>query len=244
MTSLSLIEAEAQRLVGRLPESQRLVQQHALVVLCETHWHSLRGPQPVTPLAQTLWSVTPPLADLLMDFYAGGDSRLDEILSGRNLARAMALLVLAEIERANESGVHIAHEPMMAFETVQPPIALLERIAALLRGTLEPPRLHPHDKQHDAMWKALAVIAAHTRRLDLAAVLEVIRLLSVPTDQADFVFDAALENLRDEVAEVGIHFVNIDDDHIHFNQHGHAHKPLRARRLGEMLMEIRLTWLG
>lgn len=162
MPSLALIETEAQRLVGRLPESRRLAQQTALVDLCETHWHSLRGPQPETPLAQTLWSVTPPLADLLTDLYAGGDARLGEVLLESHLARGLALLVLAEIERGNEAGVHIAHEPMMAFETAPPPIALLERITALLRGTLKPPRLHHHDKHHDSMWKALAVIAAHT----------------------------------------------------------------------------------
>ena len=244
MTSLSLIEAEAKRLIGRLPESKRLAQQNALVVLCETHWHTLRGPQPDTPLARMLWSITPPLADLLMDLYVEGDSRLDEILFGRNLARAMALLVLAEIERTNEVGAHIAHEPMMAFETAEPSIAQLEHFTALLRGTFEPPRLHHHDKKRGAMWNTLTMIAAHTRRLDLAAVLEVIRLLSIPTDHADFIFDASLEKLRDEVAEVGIRFMNIEDDHIHFEQHGHVHKPLRARRLGEMLIEIRLSWLG
>ncbi len=244
MPSLSLIETEARRLLGRLPESRRLAQQGVLVELCEAHWHALRGAQPATPLAQALWSITPPLADLLLDLYAGGDARLDEVLSGCRLARGLALLVLAEIECANEAGVHIAHEPMMAFEIAPPPMALLERITALLRGTLEPPRWHHHDKHHDAMWKALVVIASDTHRVDLPAVLEVIRLLSVPTDQAGFVFDQALEKLRDDVAAVGIRFLAADDDHIHFEQYGHTHKPLRARRLGEMLLEIRQSWLG
>ena len=90
----------------------------------------------------------------------------------------------------------------------------------------------------------MAVIAAFTRRLDLPAVLEVIRLLCVSTDQAGAGSDMALEKLREEVAEVGIRFLNIEDDRIHFEQHGHVHKPLRARRLGEMLLEIRQWWLG
>lgn len=242
MTSLSFIETEAHQLVRRLPESRRLTQQAALVELCETHWRSIRGPQPDTPLAQSLWTVTPPLADLLMDLYARGDAQLVDLSPGKDLARGLALLVLAEIERGNEAGVHIAHEPMMAFDTIPPPIALLERITALLQGRLEPPLLHRHDKHHNSMWKALAVIAAHTRRLDLPAVLEVIRLLTVSADQT--ASDAALEKLRHEVAEVGIRFLHIDDDHVHFEQHGHAHKPIRARRLGEMLFEVRQMWLG
>lgn len=235
-----MIETEAQRLVGRLPESQRRVLQDELIDRCEAHWHALRGPQPDTPLAQALWSVTPPLADLLLDLHAVGDVRLAELLPGSKLAGGLALLVLAEVERGNEEGVHVAHEPMMAFETVPPSTEWLERVGALLRGTLEPPRLHPHDKHHDAMWKALAVIAAHSRRLDLPAVLAVIRLLTAPPAIAD----AALEELRDAVAEVGIRFLKIDDDHVHFEQHGHPHKPVRARRLGEMLLEIRQLWLG
>ncbi|NIQ11099.1 MAG: hypothetical protein GWO23_16160, partial [Gammaproteobacteria bacterium] len=100
------------------------------------------------PLARALWSVTPPLVDLLLDLYAENDARLNEFFSPGHLSRGLALLVMAEIERGNEAGVHIAHEPMMAFEGASPPAALLERIADLLRGTLEPPLLHRHDKQH------------------------------------------------------------------------------------------------
>ncbi|NIQ11098.1 MAG: hypothetical protein GWO23_16155, partial [Gammaproteobacteria bacterium] len=58
-------------------------------------------------------------------------------------------------------------------------------------------------KQHDAMWKALAVVAAHTRRLDLPTVLEVIQLL-ITKEQA--VADAAVAKLREDVAQVGISF--------------------------------------
>jgi hypothetical protein len=244
MTSLSLIETEARRLVGRLPESRRLAQQTALVELCEMYWHALRGPQPESPLSRALWSITPPLADLLMDLYAAGDSRLAAVLPGGRLAKGMALLVLAEIERGNETGVHVAHEPMMAFESASPPDVLLERIRALLVGTFEPPRLYAHDKHHDAMWKAMAIIAASTRRLDLPAALEVVRLLCIPTDQASSNVDAAVVRLREEVAVVGIRFLTIEDDHVHFTLHGHTHKPIRVRHLGEMLLEIRQIWLA
>ena len=243
MPSLSQIESEAQRLVGRLPELRRRTLEAALIELCESHWQKLRGPEPASPLAQALWSVTPPLADLLIDLYAAGDAQLDEILPAHNLANGHALLVLAEIERGNEEGVHLAHEPMMAFETAPPPTSWLERIAALLRGTLAPPRLHRHD-HHMALWKALTIIASHIKRLDLPAVLQVIRLLTTPADKLAASHDEALEKLRDDVLEAGICFLGIDDDHIQLEQHGHEHKPVRARQLADMLLEIRQKWLG
>lgn len=243
MTSLSLIETEAQELVKRLPESRRSALQTALVELCEAHWYILRGPQPATQLALTLWSITPPLADLLIDLYAAGEARLHEVLPGHDLARGMALLVLTEVQRGNEVGVHIAHEPMKAFESVSPPASWLNRIAALLRGNLDAPHLH-HFSRQDALWQALTVIAAHTKRLDLPAVLAVIRLLTVPADQSIEPADAALEILRQDVDKAGIHFLNVEDDFIHYEQHHHVHKPVRTRQLGERLLEIRQQWLG
>lgn len=240
MPSLSLIETEAQRLLRSLDEPQRSEMQSALVDLCESHWQELRGPEPTTPLEQALWSITPLWVDLLIDLYVTDDGRLDFILPRHHMARAMALLVLAEVQRGNEAGVQMSHEPMMVFEMEQPPLPWLERIASLLRGTLAAPLLHPHDG-HGALWKALAVIAAHTKRLDLAAVLSVTKLLTTPG--ADTHYDEALEALRQEILETGIRFLGTDDDRIHFEQHDHAHKPVRARELGEMLLEIRHKWL-
>lgn len=126
---------------------------------------------------------------------------MNEVLLGRDLARGLALLVLAEIQCGNEAGVHIAHEPMKAFETV-PPTSWFNRIAALLRGNLDAPHLH-HFSQHDALWKSLTMIAAHTKRLDLPAMLEVIRLLTVPADQSVVPADAALETLRHDADKTG-----------------------------------------
>jgi len=79
----------------------------------------LRGPQPPQALAQTLWSVTPPLAELFVDMQRSGDARLADLLAGLKPARALAALVLAEIERGNAEGVHIAYEAMMLFESPQ-----------------------------------------------------------------------------------------------------------------------------
>lgn len=238
MPSISLVAIEARRLNKQLKETRRHRLQEALVELCEAHWQELRGPQPTSPLERALWSITPPWSDLLIDLYAAGDPRLHGVLPRSDLAQGLALLVLAEIERGNEAGVHIAHEPMMAFETAAPPAAWLERISSLLRGRLAAPPLHLHDSS-EPLQKALGVIAVHTGRLDLPAVLEVISLLAETRDQSVAPQDEALETLRREVYDVGIRFLGIDGDLIHLEQHDHAHKPVRSRQLGEMLLELR-----
>ncbi len=242
MPSLSLIATESQRLLKHVKEANRDALQEELADLCEVHWHELRGPQPTTPLALAMWSITPSWSDLLLDLYAAGDARLTELLPGSSLTKGLALLVLAEIERGNEAGVYIAYEPMMAFETTPPPANWLEHITSLLRGTLEPPVLHRHDS-HESLWKALAVMTAHTRRLDLPAALQVITLLTTSQDQAPSVSETSLETLRHDTLEIGIRFLSVEDNHINLEQHGHAHKPVRIRQVGEMLLEIRKKWL-
>ena len=76
MPKLYLIEAEARRLAGKLPESKRRALQEALIELCEAHWRDIRGPEPTTHLARALWSVSPPLAELFVDLHAAGAARL------------------------------------------------------------------------------------------------------------------------------------------------------------------------
>jgi hypothetical protein len=240
--SLSLIETEARQLIRRMPESRQRALQAALMQLCEDHWRSIRGKQPLTRLAQTLWAITPPLTDLFIDLYAKVDTRLLEMLPEPVFTRGLALLVLTEIERGNEAAVHLAHEPMMAFESMPPSTDWLVRNSALLRGTLEPPLIHPHDK-HGVLWRALAAIAAQTRRLDLPAIREVIRLLSESVDPHAMLPDADLDSLRHAVAQAGIRFLAVEDDHIRFSQHEREHEPVRTRQVGELLQELRQRWL-
>jgi len=237
MPKLSLIESEAARFVGRMPESKRRTLQQALVDLCEAHWLEIRGPEPATPLAHALWSVTPPLADLLADLHAAGDARLDGVLQGRKAAQGFALLALAEIERGNAEGVRVAHEPMMLFDSVAAGARYAESVAAALRGKGEALHWHPHAPK-PALWKALACIAAHTWRCDLGVMMRVIGLLAA--DQAG---DEALEQLRKKLGEAGVHFLGIDDDRVRLEVHGHPHPPVSAKQLGDMLGEIRQGWL-
>jgi hypothetical protein len=239
MPKLSLIESEAARLVGRMPEARRRGLQQALLDLCDAHWPEIRGPEPATPLAHALWSIAPPRADLLVDLVAAGDSRLQALLGPRP-AQGFALLVLAEIERGNAEGIRIAHDPMMLFDSPAAGARYAEGVAAALRSGGTARHWHSHDAK-PALWKALACIAAQTGRCDLAAVMGVIGVL-VSRPAADLPADAELEALRSTLDETGVHFLGVDDGHVSFTLHGDAHPPASAKQVAEMLGEIRPVW--
>jgi len=239
MTKLSQIAFEAERLVGRMQETRRLALQRQLVDLCEARWLALRGPEPTTPLAYALWSVTPPLADLFADLYTAGDAQLNDVLGGHRPAWGLALLALAEIARGNAEGARLAYEPMMAFESANAGTRLAGRMAAFLRGELAWPALHKHSQQ-PPLWTALAVIAARTGRCDLEVVLEAIRLLAASRDSSD----AALEQLREALAAAGVSFLAVEDGQVRFARHGHEHKPATPGQLAEMLIDIRQKQIG
>jgi hypothetical protein len=234
MPKLSFIEAEARRRAGRLPGPQRESLQQALIGKCEEHWRELRGPQPATPLAHALWSVSPPLAELFVDLQASGDARLVDTLDGLPPARALALLVLAEIERGDAEGVHIAHEAMMALDTPVAGRVYGERISAALRNALPVPR-RPRGAR-EPLGKALAAIVAYTGRHDSRALVAAIRLLAMPDNVGA---DEALAQLRTAVEETGVRFQAIEGDMIRFELHGRAHKPVSLKRLSDLLAEIR-----
>lgn len=239
MPKLALIESEAMRLVGRLPEPSRRAQQQALIDLCDAHWLELRGAEPAAPLAHALWSIAPPSADLLADLVATDDGRLGGLL-GAKTARGFALLALAEIERGDEEGIRHAHAPMMLFERPAAGARYAERVSAALRGTAPPPHLHAHTGQ-PPLRKALECIAGHTGRTDLAGVLGVIGVL-VARPAAGEAADAQRDALRTRLADTGVAFLGIDDGHVLCAVHGHESPPVRTRLLGEMLGELRDAW--
>lgn len=235
MPKLSLIQSEAMRLVGRLPEARWRAQQRALIELCEAHWAEMRGPEPAVPLAHALWTAAPPRADLLADLVAAGDGRLEDLLGGKT-ARGFALLALAEIERGDEEGIRLAHAPMMLFDSPAAGERYAEAVAAALRRAAPAPP-HTHAGK-PPLWNALACIAAHTGRTDLAAALRVIGVLAAHRAPGDTP-DAQLDALRTCVSGTGVAFSGVDDGHVRFAVHGEEHPPVRTRQLGEMLGEIR-----
>jgi hypothetical protein len=151
------------------------------------------------------------------------------------------LLVQVEIEHGNEEGIRLAHDPMMLFDSPAAGARYAEGVAAALRG--ERAALHGNHESKPAPWKALARIAAHTGRYDLAGVMRVIGVLA-SRPAADAGIDAELEALRHILDATGVHFLRVDDDHVHSTLHGHAQPPVSTRQLGVMLGEIRQAGRG
>lgn len=233
MTSLASIEAEASKLVGRLPESRRRPLQEALVELCATHWQELRGAEPATPLAQGLWATVPPLADLCANLYAQHDERLYRILQRRDPAQAFALLALAAIEHADAEGARLAYEPMMLLDTPAAGDIHAQRVAALLHGELNLPRLRRHTST-PPLEKALRLITTHTGRYDLHAVMLILGLLAGPPQP-----DPDLAQIRLALEEAGIRFTAVDGRRVHFALHGEPRPPATLHRLSEVLEALR-----
>lgn len=238
MPKLSFVAAEAERLLGHMQESRRLALEQALTELCESHWHELRGHEPTTPLAHAMWSTTPPLADLLADLYIAGDARLDEVLQGRRPGWGLALLVMAEIGQGNAQGARVAHQPMMAFESEKAGMGMARNMSDLLHGRIEIPHLHKHE-QRLPLWRALGLIVVSVGRCDLKAVIEVIRLLADMTAS-----DPALKELRNALDEIGIRFLDVDETHVSYTQHGHEHKPTTINQIGDTLFAFRQALIG
>jgi hypothetical protein len=238
---LSFAAAEARQLVGRFPEAKRRALQAELVELCEARWGEIRGPEPATALAHALWTSVPPLADLFVDLHAGSDARLENFLDGSRPSRPLALLLLAEIERGDIEGAHIAHEAMMTFESAAAGRIYEQRVARALRGALEARPLHRHSSR-EPLWKALATIAAHTGRHDLKALTAVIGLLAAASPGAQA--DPALERLREAIDELGVRFLGVNARTVHVELHGREHRPASRKHLADILAEIRQQRLG
>jgi len=244
MPALSFIAAQAESVVGHLPEARQSALTQALAELCEARWRELRGAEPASMLAHALWSVTPPLADLFADLYAAGDPRLDHVLQGHKPVLGLALLVLAQLARGDAEGARVAYEAMMVFEIDAAAASYANAVAAALRGRLAWPSSHSYTHQ-PPLWKALAFVAAHTGRGDLKAIIEVIRLLAAGPPSAGEPEAESLERLRNVLLyEQGLRFIGIDEREILFEQHGHAHKPATIRHAEDALIEIRQAWLA
>jgi hypothetical protein len=72
----------------------------------------------------------------------------------------------------------------------------------------------------------------------------VIRLLAAEPAPAGLPSDEALERLRSALHDLGVHFLGIDENQIRYEQHGHAHKPVSLKQLGDALIEIRQAQLA
>lgn len=238
--SLSLIESEARRLVRRLSGQRLRTRQKALEDLCGERWAEVRGPEPATGLARSLWRIEPPLAHLFVELYEAGDPRLEDLLGSLNAAQGLALLVLAEVGRGDADAVHIAYDAMRHFE-VGAEQACIARVKETARWMGEP---QPAGRQGARLLHAgplhrgVAAIVAETGRPDWRAVLEAIGILASGRDGA--ADDPHAARILSALERLGLAFVQVDHHRIRYSLHG-AEKSITPERLAEALAQVRMT---
>lgn len=240
MTQLSILEAEARRVVGRRPPHRLEAAQAALVALCEAHWPEMRGARPPTLLCDAVWALPPPLADLFVHLHATGDARFAEVLGPLAPAQGLALIVLAEIGRGSAEGARRAFEAMMPFQSPASAEAHAREVMAGLAGGKALPASWVRHGHRPALWRAIGVVAMHIGRCDLPAVLEAIRLLAEvqahPDAHAD---DLPLQSLLAALDELGVVFRGLEDAHLLYLLRGKEKAPVPVQRLHEVLQEVR-----
>lgn len=186
-----------------------------------------------------MWLICPPLADLFLDLYISGDSRLEELLSGMGHGRGLALLALEETEEGEAEEMRILHEPLMLFGSESMGRDYAGKVSSLLRGEIAFPAEHPHSSK-PPIFKAVSLIARRTGRCDSPAVIAAMGLLSAPP----LPLDDGLEKLREEISGMGFLFLGVDDDHVRYRLRGREKKPASKRQVAEILSEIRSSWIA
>ena len=234
MTSLLTLDAEARRTLRRLPARRGQALQASLIALCEAHWPEMRGPEPASRVEKALWVTPPHLADLFVHLHAVADPRLEEILDHLAPPQALALLVLAEIERGDAEGARFAYAAMRVFES---PAAVTGHVHASLTvsGKHEAWLIHAH---RPALWRAVVGLAMQTRRRDTKAVLEVVRQLAqIQANPVDLNDDPGTRLALGMLREVGVTFLGVEGDSLRYALRGEEQEPVRTRKLAEMLAE-------
>lgn len=239
LVKLSLVEAEARRLVGRLPEDGLRSRGESLRQLCEARWPELRGPEPSSPLARALWHAQPTLAHLFVDLCAAGDPKLAAVLGRLTPAQGLAVLLLAEIERGDAEGARSAYEGMMLFQSPRARDVYSLRILAGLRGERGNARTWHRHSSRPPLWKAIAAITAETRRYDLKAAVEVLRFLAgIQAGATDAGEDEATKRLLEALRSLDVTFLRVEQDRIHYELRGTERKPISMRDLADILSDV------
>jgi hypothetical protein len=240
MTKLSLMESEARRHLGRMPEQELEALQRTLIRLCEDHWSDIRGPEPAAGLARAMWAVTPHCADLIVDLYGYSDSRFTEAIGYFPPIRALAALVLAEIERGDAEGARLAYEAMMLFESPQARDIHTDSVRSRLRGVkTEHGRWHKH-AHHDPLFKAVAMISWQTGRSDFQATIVAIEYLAaIQASPAASMDDREVMGILEFLRNMDLVFQGLEHGRIHYTLRGEPRRPVSNKRLEEILAQIR-----
>lgn len=235
MTKLLIIDAEARRVLGRLPQPRMQALRTSLAALCEGSWPKIRGPEPATRLAQALWEIPPHLADIFEHLYAIADPHLGEVLGHLTPPQALALLVLTEIERGDAEGARSAYAAMRRFEL---PAAGMAHVRAMLTSSGGAPGARLRHAHRPALWRAVVGLAVQTGRWDTKAVIESIRQVAqTQASPAGLADEPDMQRILDMLRELGVTFLGVEGDYLSYAVRGEEREPVRCKQLAEMLAE-------
>jgi len=236
MTKLLIIDAEARRVLGRLPQPRMQALQTSLATLCEANWPKIRGPEPTTRLAKALWEIPPHFADIFEHLYGIADPRLMEVLEHLTPPQALALLALTEIERGDAEGARSAFAAMRLFES---PAAGMAHVRATLTSSGgHAPEASLRHAHRPALWRAVVGLAVQTGRWDTKAVIESIRQVAqTQASPAGLADEPDMKRILDMLRELGVTFLRVEGDHLIYAVRGEEREPARCKQLTEMLAE-------
>ena len=236
MTKLLIIDAEARRVLGRMPLPRLQARQTSLLAACRAAWPEIRGPQPAGRLAKALWEISPHLADIFLHLYGSADKRLFPALAHLAPAQALALLALAEIERGDAEGARIAYAEMRRFESPEAGMAHVRAILSQPGG--HAPEAWLRHAHRPALWRAVVGLALQTGRWDSKAVLESIRQVAQAQSAAARMADEPdMARILDMLRELGVSFLGVSEDQVSYAVRGEEKEPVRRKQLAEMLAE-------
>jgi hypothetical protein len=165
---------------------------------------------------------------------------LAEILDSLRPAQALALLVLAEIDRGDADGAHAAYEAMMPFESPAARDAHTRSVMAeFTPGRARTNDWSKHGHRHP-LWRAIAAIITHIGRYDLAALLEAIRLLArAQANPSEYGDDPELKSLLEAMRSLGVIVRGVQGSRLQYSLRGEAKQPVPLKRVADMLVEVR-----
>jgi len=236
MTKLLIIDEEARRVLGRLPLPRMQALQASLAALCDAGWPQIRGPEPTTRLAKALWEIPPHYADIFVHLYGVADPRLLQILEHVSPAQALAVLVLAEIERGDAEGARRAFAAMRLFES---PAAGMDYARAILTTSgMHAPEARLMHAHRPALWRAVVGLAAETGRWDTKAVMECIRQVAqTQASPAGLAGGPDMQRSLEMLGELGVTFLRVEGDRLIYAVRREEREPVSCKQLADMLAE-------
>jgi len=179
------------------------------------------------------------LAHLFVELCANGDAKLEAVLGRLTPAQGLAVLLLTEIARGDAEGARSAYEGMTLFQSPGAREVYTLRILAGSRGDGGKTRAWHRHSSRPPLWKAMAAITAVTRRYDLKAAVEVLRLLAeMQAGATEAGEDTATKRLLESLSRLGVTFLRAEHDRVHYELRGTERKPISMRELADILSEV------